>query len=337
MKHSVIFKTAFLCFFLLSQISCETDESTPDIGEEEEMTDESLDLLITTESAQDQMGDFESVAMAVFNDKVWSVAGANDSSSGAPSNQVWFSENGVAWVSTAVDAFEAREGHTLTVFDNKMWLIAGERADGSNLGDIHTTEDGENWVQQTDLAPFGPTARHSTIVFNGRMYVIGASMVAPTNNWVWSTANGTDWTEETNSAFPLRIGHEAIVLQGAIYVIGGTTAPGVYTNEIWSSVNGRDWTQVTTEGTLFSARDRHTVTSYQNKAFLLGGRSVVNGYNRDIWYSDDMITWMEYTDDDRIPGVNSHAALVFDTKLWHYGGRLSTGNSGAIHTLKLDE
>ncbi|WAC03457.1 hypothetical protein N7U66_08200 [Lacinutrix neustonica] len=52
------------------------------------------------------------------------------------SSSVRNSDDGVAWASVASNLTGERCGHTLTVFNGKLWLIGGENTAGDWYGDI---------------------------------------------------------------------------------------------------------------------------------------------------------------------------------------------------------
>ena len=222
-------KILYLAFVLISVISCDKDsvgdipnepkevESIPKDGE---LPAESLSLAFTVQTQQDQMGDFADNAMVLFNGKVWSVGGINAYSTPNLSSDVWSSENGKNWVSVTNDKFSERKGHTLTVYDDKMWLIGGVDDLGTFLGEIYFSTDGVNWTMVTALSPTLLTpAYHSTVVFNNKLYVIMDGL--DDHVTVLSSSDGIDWNIETDNAFSNREDFEAVVFENAIYVIGG--------------------------------------------------------------------------------------------------------------------
>ncbi len=55
------------------------------------------------------------------------------------SNDVWYSTDGVNWTAaTLAGDFPARHDHTSVVYDNKMWVIAGEKGpqNSDKLNDV---------------------------------------------------------------------------------------------------------------------------------------------------------------------------------------------------------
>jgi len=327
-KNAQYLKSHLLKLGLLVMIitfsSCDGDDTI--------ISEDMLSLTINVETAQDQMGDFACNAISLHNGKVWSVGGENSYSSPDFNNDVWFSDNGVAWASVT-NLGEGRCGHTLTTFQNKLWLIGGENNDGDWLGDIWSSADGSTWTNIFLTAPFGQVAYHDTIVYNGRMYLI-AGDDATGNTKVWSTPDGENWTEETANAFLGRVSHKAVVHNNTLYVLGGEDIAGNKLNQIWQSTNGSIWTQVTTNS-IFPARNHHTATVYNNKVWVIGGRTTT-GFGNDIWYSINMTDWTKYTglliDDD----LHQHVALNYNDAIWLFGGYNDSGITGQIVSIKED-
>ncbi|WP_303318294.1 kelch repeat-containing protein [Flavivirga abyssicola] len=296
-----------------------------------------VNLTITVEVPKegDQIGRFARNAMALHDGKVWSIGGDNDLGGGIFLHNIsWFSLNGANWEPTTQnDIGDERIGHTLTTFQNKLWLIGGENNAGDWLGDIWSSTDGMNWTNVFSTAPFGKVAHHDTIVFNGKMYVVAVNTTTGYME-VWSTQDGLNWVEETANAFPGRITHKAVVHNNTIYVIGGEKTANNKLNEIWQSTNGSIWSQVATNAPIFSERNHHTATAYNGKVWVLGGRTI-NGFGNDIWYSSNMKDWEKhsglYVDDDNL---HHHTALNYKDAIWIFGGYNKNGITGQIVSLK---
>jgi len=319
-------KLTVLPFLLLTIfISCSSDD------EKDNDLPEIVTLTFNQESAQDQMGDFADNAMEVYNDKVWSFAGRNNSINEIFNDEVWHSDNGIAWVSNANNVTTGRRGTTLTKFNNKLWIIGGEDNDGNALQDIWSSSDGGTWTLEVNTAPFGAIQFHSTVVFNGKLYVIvGNPSTGHTE--VWSSSNGTTWTQNTNNAadaFFGRGGHKAVVFNNTIYVIGGESDTRL--NDVWKSTNGTDWTQIAINGDVLPRITGHTATVYNNKVWVIGGRQGTADVSNAIYYSSDMITWVKY-EETTIPfnPIAFHNTLNYNNALWIFGGYTETGLSGAI-------
>lgn len=243
-------KSLLIVCILIGFTACSDDDTT--------VTPTPSTLTFNLETAQDQMGDFYCNAMALYDGKVWSVGGDNSYTTDMDySIDVWNSINGVAWNGVTNNLIEGRCGHTLTTFQNKLWLIGGENNDGIWLGDISYSSNGLDWINIFLTAPFGNVAYHQTIVFNNKMYVI-AGDPATGNTKVWSTPDGENWTQETANAFSGRVSQKAVVFNGAMYVIGGEDITSTKLNEIWTSTNGSNWTLITSNASVFPPLSGHT-------------------------------------------------------------------------------
>ncbi|MFS4446970.1 kelch repeat-containing protein [Maribacter sp. 2307UL18-2] len=327
-----------LTFFALI-VSCEKEEpidpivdrtdgkSIPKEGSFPKGTDLSLNFDIKTQ--EDQMGGFAQNAMTIFDGKVWSVGGVNDY--GATSSHfLWNSTNGINWATVPVstttsEAFSNfRIGHTLTVFQDQLWLIGGRDATDVKYTNLWHSPDGSNWSEVAP--PFGPIPEHTTLVYNDRLYVIAGNATSG-NTEVWSTGNGADWVQETNDAFSGRAGQKGVVFNDTMYVIGGEDIDGTKLAEVWASTNGRDWLR---SDPPFTGRNAHTVTVYNDKVWAIGGQDPSARFNNEIWYSSNMTTWELY--DGPRPGsdgISSHTILFYDDALWLFGGYQDDGIGGS--------
>jgi hypothetical protein len=323
------FKLLTLLLAITALGSCEKDEpifSNFEITEENSIPkaddlpeEEPTSLTFTVQTTEDQMGPFAKNAMIEFNGKVWSVGGINAYSSPNLSSDVWSSDNGKNWVSVTSNLFDERKGHTLTKFDNKMWLIGGVNDAGCFLEDVWYSTDGTSWTLATDTPAYLSTAYHSTVVFNNRLYIIKDGSDGFVE--VWSSADGITWNIETDQAFSNREEFEAIVFNTAIYVIGGKHV-GTSFNEVWKSTDGVDWNLITPSDEVFSPRYALTATVHNGKVWIVGGvTGTFSETQIDFWYSDDMVEWIAY---DGTPpateGLIYHSALSYSDELWLFGG-----------------
>ncbi|WP_299186061.1 kelch repeat-containing protein [uncultured Aquimarina sp.] len=318
-----------LVFLYVISIACNTDDNiiTNDLSD--------TFLAFDLKTQEDQMGGFAENSMVVFEGKVWSVGGDNAyTAEDTYSSDVWSSDNGINWISVTSNIFEARYRHTLTVFNDQMWLIGGKNNSEEFLSDIWNSDDGITWSNVTMTAPFGNMSAHTTTVLNNKMYVIGPSSDR-TNMIVWSTTDGINWTEENANAFPVRGNHQTVAFNNTLYVIGGRNETDRF-NEIWSSNDGINWSLVSISSSIFSARDLHTATVYNNKVWVVNGKSDTSRVVKDIWYSSDMRNWTRYDEIIPFESSHSHTCLAYGEELWLFGGYITSGTSGEIWTIDED-
>ena len=183
----------------------------------------------------------------VFNNAMW-VAGGLGTTSGVLNNvnlgDVWNSTDGISWnQSTSNAAFGGRFGHAMVVYNNAMWIIAGQSLNGAGLfpptvySDVWTSTDGANWTLVTSNASFGPRAYLTAVVYNNAMWVLGGtstgSVTSGALNDVWMSTDGAAWTQVASVApFPARIGHSSVVYNGSIWAMLGKSNGG-FLSDVW--------------------------------------------------------------------------------------------------------
>lgn len=247
-------------------------------------------------------------ASAVFNGNIW-VAGGE---LGGPGNlqhvnEVWFSNNGEQWTQTNPlspnTIFSNRARHTLTAFDNKLFLIAGgtNDLDGFNKAtrnDVWSSADGIDWQVEVFDAPFPSRDDHAAIVFNSRLWVIGGLNVGGSDNIflndVWYTTDGVNWNLATDQApFGGRRKHTLTTDGNSMYLIGGESEDYVFHNDIWKSDDGINWEQIVLEDPTFPSRGSHTSVYHNELHWIINGFPIYSslensstaqtGFHEDIW------------------------------------------------------
>lgn len=224
--------------------------------------------------------------------------------------------------------FNERLSFSCLVFDNKMWVIGGydSRVSGQAKSDAWSSSNGTDWIKVTDAAAFGRVHRHASVVFNGKMWVIGGlAKGGNCTNAVWNSNDGATWTEQSIPGFSPRRGHTATVYQNRIWVIGGADENGRH-NDVWSSSDGVTW-QCVVDSAPFPVRHGHTCTAYDNKLWVIGGSTGHQNLD-DVWCSTDGVNWARTNQPYSIMPKTGHATVVYENKLWIVGGRGSGDYSG---------
>ncbi|RPI75872.1 MAG: galactose oxidase, partial [Planctomycetaceae bacterium] len=200
----------------------------------------------------------DSQGEAVFRDQLWVLGGWFDSFQ-APPRDVWSSPDGKTWKQVTPQApWKHSDLPMSLVFNDRMWLMGGwynGRLPGhSASSEVWATRDGENWQQVTDKAGWSPRISAGTVVFQGRIWVLGGTEnyyfgdEASLKNDVWSSADGQTWELATDNApWSPRAYHQAVVLNDRMYVLGGGNYVPKYhaVNDVWSSADGRHWERET--------------------------------------------------------------------------------------------
>ncbi len=225
-----------------------------------------------------------------------SYGGLGENSDDSNKGIVWYQpfdrQSYFTWPSTG---YGNVSDHTSLIFDNKQWIIAGQNeslGDGGPKNTVYSSTDAANWFQETASAQFSVRYDHSSVIFDGRMWVIGGK---DENGYalsdVWSSSDGIVWDIETSSAaFGPRYAHASVVYNGLIWLIGGLGDHDARCNDVWFSVNGIQWCQASMPSIFssFSARSDHTAVVFDpsdglgEKIFVIGGRSDGGNLN-DVW------------------------------------------------------
>lgn len=296
----------------------------------------SVTLDFNLESSNSAMGGFAGQSMTLFKGYLWLVGGDNGNTPPWTSNsEVWRSPNGKDWKLVTSNLFDERRNHSLIVFKNKMWLIGGINNAGEVLSDIWYTTDGIHWKRINSDNPLLDIGQNSSVVFNDKIYVFRGN--GRTNQEVWSSSDGSNWRMETDNAFPARSHYKTVVFNGFIYVYGGLIRGGGLTNEVWASPDGSYWYQKRPADAIFDARINHTATVFNRKVWVMGGESWDASGSRtfygDIWYSTNMKYWSKYNGKPPFyKGLHSHESLVYNDKLWVFGGYRPDGSMASILT-----
>jgi hypothetical protein len=144
-------------------------------------------------------------------------------------NDVWASDDGESWELAAPRAnWAERAMHGGVVFDDRMWIIGGGVYDTrhplntvEDYADIWSSEDGVKWTRVTASAQWPPRRFHSTVVHDGRIWVMMGYHRGNLDD-IWITSDGAEWTRVVNQpGIPPR--HEPMCLsyRGHLWLMGG--------------------------------------------------------------------------------------------------------------------
>jgi len=110
----------------------------------------------------------------VYKNKFWfhggGVIDGERSDNSNEQNETWTSEDGVNW--TRVETkFDGYLSGTPVVFDNKIWLIGGNRNDGKFENAAFVSADGVSWERRP--APWTPRGGVAVWVFQDKLFMTG--------------------------------------------------------------------------------------------------------------------------------------------------------------------
>ncbi|MEP0368201.1 MAG: DUF6242 domain-containing protein [Cyclobacteriaceae bacterium] len=97
-------------------------------------------------------------------------------------------------------------------------------------------------------------------------------------------------------------------------------------NDVWSSTDGLAWTKHTlVDSITFSAREDVTALNYDSKMWVIGGNGAgffgaLGAPLNDVWSTTDGTTYTQVTESAAFPARTAPASIVFDGKMWIFGG-----------------
>jgi len=75
-------------------------------------------------------------SVAVFDDRMWVLAGGNTSTPGFNRNDVWYSSDGERWTELPNTPWPTRHAGTVFVYGNHLWMVAGSHPGSSPIHDV---------------------------------------------------------------------------------------------------------------------------------------------------------------------------------------------------------
>lgn len=180
------------------------------------------------------------------------------------------------------------------------------------------------WDEITRHADWSARCRHTSVVYDDKMWVMGGYDSSDYND-VWYSTDGANWTEATADAeWSERQYPCSVVYDDKMWIMGGLLIGTGSFNDVWYSTDGATWTEANASAA-WSNRTYSQVLNYSGKMWLLGGTyDLTNSFN-DVWYSTDGDIWTQATASaDWAPRFLT-SALVYDDKMWVFGGTNETG------------
>ncbi|MDT4967499.1 MAG: hypothetical protein QOJ64_2236 [Acidobacteriota bacterium] len=158
-------------------------------------------------------------------------------------NDVWESSDAVHWKRVAEKtAWSPRIIGAALVFKNRIWVIGGGVIDGTPTDgragtEVWSSADGINWTLSTNrMARLWGT---SPIVFDGRLWLVGANRDGTFSRALLVTDGGVSWEEESAPWSP-RGAVSTWVVDNKLYMTGGKYSDEengetrfIYRNDVW--------------------------------------------------------------------------------------------------------
>ncbi len=262
--------------------------------------------------------------------KVFLLGGNTINNSGqSPSsyyNDVWQSSDMSNWTLISPDManpgnlkWTQRTGQTALYFQNKLWVIGGQDAQGNASNEVWSSSDGINWILAGHIGSNFNSylAGHTSVVFDKKMWVMGGHTGVSLWNDVYSSPDGITWTHVTTAPWSVRYGHTSVVYNNKIWVMGGAIGMGAFINDVWSSPDGVNWTQATSSAS-WTPRYGASIGVYNNKMYLFSG-SDLSGSFSDVYSSTNGITWAAVPQ-NQWPARTLGESAVFNSRMYLLGG-----------------
>jgi len=259
-----------------------------------------------------------SASSVVYDNKMWVIGGGTDHfGEERYLNDIWCSENGISWTCVSPNAdWVPRYGASIVVYDNKMWIMGGERyGDGYQtfLNDVWYSEDGVLWTCATNNANWSERSGASAVTYNDKMWIMcGSGYDFPGMCDVWYSIDGIHWFEVTDCAnFGERCCASITVYDNKIWIVGGYV-DGECLTDVWYSDNGINWTESMLSGYDISSDTISII--YDNKIWL------ISSYADYVIYSTDGENWLKINGDVNLTQLHGACLLVYNNKMWFMGG-----------------
>lgn len=226
-----------------------------------------------------------SAPVVEFNDTLYMIGGWSPKL--GYNTGIWTSSNGVDWNrSTSTPAWAPREGHQVTLHQNKIWLTGGVDYDKRiTFNDTWVSENGLEWTRVSE-GPWQPRWDHSIISYQDKLYLVGGMNL---NNrgfddaWIYQNQSWEKILEE--APWGERQGHLLIEYKDLIWLVGGLDAKeNSGLGDTWYSDNGIIWSK-TKSNQLPLALEDHSVSLFKDAIWITGGMDNYWQWHNQVWKS----------------------------------------------------
>ncbi len=251
------------------------------------------------------------------------------------------SDSSVGDWSLVGNLFSDRGGHTAVGYNGHIYVLGGY--DGS--GNVNTAEFAKvkaggsgtlgSWAT-TNNTSFIDRAEHTTVVYNGYIYVIGGDGGGFLSSVQYAQINddGTlsNWSS-TTSFNSNRIGHSTVAYNGYMYILAGDA--GSYFSDV-------QYAPINSNGTLGSWQytqnlpinmSWHSSIAYNGYIYTIGGRNNYTSYISTVYYAhiNSNGTIGSWSTTTSLPFARSnHDTVVYNGYVYALGGETQTQEYNAV-------
>ncbi len=168
-------------------------------------------------------------SMVVYQDRLWLFGGADrvgaDKGTTGFVNDVWVSDDGVAWTQVTPHArWSPRAYPGVVELGDALYMIGGE-----GIADVWQTSDGEQWTEVNPAADWQPRSGFGRLAFAGNLWVFGGWIGDDTThalNDVWYSSDGVTWEQQTEHAAWAPRSPVSVVFDDKLWIFSGKHTGG---------------------------------------------------------------------------------------------------------------
>ena len=194
------------------------------------------------------------------------------------------------------NSFNPRNGHSLSFFKDRVYLIGGFNYESKYLRDIWVLDLDNSiieWKCIQDSPPWEGREGHQALVFQNSLWVFGGITKSGVRNDIWASKDGINWEGDFETPpWSPRCFHNIHLYNNKIWLIAGSSTDGA-NNDMHVSKNGKNWELY--DATLpFTPRFGSGVTIFDDRIWLFGGSDAKESeFFNDIWWFSEKEGWNE--------------------------------------------
>lgn len=168
-----------------------------------------------------------------FNQRLWAIGGSDAAS---PTNNVWWSKNGISWTQENNAPWAARTYATGVVYNNSIYIMGGVGA--ARYNDVWYTKDGRHWTRIEPAANW--SARGGMVVesMGSKLVLVGGQTgVGTYSGELYHSKIGNNWKLGDNQVpMAANIRNQSMnYFNNRLFSFGGVTGASTYSIGIWKS------------------------------------------------------------------------------------------------------
>lgn len=247
---------------------------------------------------------------------------------------VWNSADGANWTKTDLPSIRPDAYATRYVqFDNAVYALGrnqGNYLDGIKFGSaVRRTTDFKRWETLAEKSNLPDRVFHGSIVFGGKIWLMGGYDGKNYHNDIWNSADGIRWTRVVSRAAWSPRNLSVIEFKDRLWIFGGGVIDGEKNsnpdsgNEVWSSKDGVTWAPVKMKTEWRGG----TPVVFDDKLWFVGANRNDGNFDNAVLVSGDGVTWQAQS----APWSSRGAVAVWTLKgkLFMTGGKYSYQKNGA--------